>query len=86
MTMENRATVRSIVEKLLNKKGDLRPFSDTDSLVLSGRLDSLDVLEIVAFLEVQHGIDFGDRPFDQHAVDSVDEISALIEDSLQHAD
>jgi len=70
--------VREFVGSLLLRKGDTNPFTDTESLVLSGRLDSLDVLNIVVFLETQYSLDFGDRPFDQQLVDSVEEITGLI--------
>ena len=76
--MDPRHAVRMLIQKLLQKKGDSKPFHDTDSLALSGRLDSIDVLEIVVFLEKNYSIDFGNRPFDQSAVDSVDEIVSLI--------
>jgi acyl carrier protein len=76
--MNDQDAVREFVGSLLLRKGDLLPFEDTDSLVLSGRLDSLDVLEIVVFLEKTYAFDFGDRPFDQQLVDSVDEIKDLI--------
>ncbi len=76
--MEDRIAVRSFVKTLLHKKEDENQFADSDSLVLSGRLDSIDVLEIVVFLEKHYDLDFGDRPFDQGTVDSVDEIVSLI--------
>jgi len=76
--MNDHDAVREFVGSLLRRKGDTNPFTDTDSLVLSGRLDSLDVLEMVVFLEKQYSFDFGDRPFDQQMVDSVDEIADLI--------
>jgi acyl carrier protein len=76
--MMDRDAVREFVESLLRRKGDTNPFTDTDSLVLSGRLDSLDVLDIVVFLETQYKFDFGDRPFDQGLVDSIHEITDLI--------
>lgn len=76
--MDERNAVRSFVKTLLHKKDDEGPFADSDSLVLSGRLDSIDVLEIVVFLEKHYGLDFGDRPFDQGTVDSIDEIAGLI--------
>jgi acyl carrier protein len=76
--MNDQDSVREFVASLLQRKGDTHPFTDTDSLVLSGRLDSLDVLEIVVFLEKQYAFDFGDRPFDQQLVDSVHEIKDLI--------
>lgn len=76
--MSDQDTVREFVAALLLRKGDTSPFTDTDSLVLSGRLDSLDVLEIVVFLESRYSFDFGERPFDQQLVDSVHEITDLI--------
>jgi len=76
--MNNQDAVREFLKSLLQRKGDTNPFADTDSLVLSGRLDSLDVLEIVVFLEKRYAFDFGDRPFDQQLVDSVHEIADLI--------
>jgi acyl carrier protein len=76
--MNNQDAVREFIGSLLLKKGDTNPFADTDSLVLSGRLDSLDVLEIVVFLESSYALDFGERPFDQQFVDSVHEITGLI--------
>jgi acyl carrier protein len=76
--MNDPDAVREFLGSLLRRKGDTNPFTDTDSLVLSGRLDSLDVLEIVVFLEKQYAFNFGDRPFDQQLVDSVDEIKDLI--------
>jgi acyl carrier protein len=76
--MMDQETVREFVGSLLRRKGDTRPFTDTDSLVLSGRLDSLDVLDLVGFLESRYQLDFGDRPFDQQLVDSVDDITDLV--------
>jgi acyl carrier protein len=76
--MIDQDAVREFVGTLLRRKGDTNPFSDTDSLVLSGRLDSAEVLEIVMFLERQFSFNFGDRPFDQGLVDSVHEITDLI--------
>lgn len=75
--MDHKNQIRALIAALLEKKGDQQPFSGTDSLVLSGRLDSIDVIEIVSFLEQNYGVDFGDIPFDQSMVDSVDEIAAL---------
>jgi acyl carrier protein len=71
--------VRAQIERLLANKGDRESLGDTDSLVLSGRLDSTDVLEIVVFLEGNCGIDFADRPFDQEDFDSIARIVTLIE-------
>ena len=77
--MNTRNELRAHVEGLLAHKGDQEPLGDIDSLVLSGRLDSLDILQIVVFLESNYGIDFADQPFDQEDFDSIARILKLIE-------
>ena len=77
--MNTRNELRAQVERLLAHKGDREPLGDTDSLVLSGRLDSIDILQIVVFLEGGYGIDFADQPFDQEDFDSIARILTLIE-------
>ena len=76
--MKDQDEIRDFIASLLRRKGDEQPFEDTDSLVLSGRLDSLDVLEIVVFLEARYAFDFGENPFDQQLVDSVHQITDLV--------
>jgi acyl carrier protein len=70
---DTRQVIRRLLQQLLQKNHDTREFSDTDSLILSGRLQSLDVLEIVVFLEQRFGLDFSEG-FDQSRLDSVEEI------------
>jgi acyl carrier protein len=77
--MNTRNELRAQVERLLANKGDQELLGDTDSLVLSGRLDSLDILQIVVFLEGRYSIDFADQPFDQEDFDSITRILTLIE-------
>lgn len=73
-----RPMVRGMIQELLARNSDSRPFSDQDSLVFSGKLQSVDVLDVVVFLEERFQIDFSEE-FDQSRLDSVDEIVALIE-------
>jgi acyl carrier protein len=77
--MNTRNELRAQVEQLLAAKGDQEPLLDTDSLVLSGRLDSIDILQIVVFLETNYGIDFAEQQFDQEDFDSISRILTLIE-------
>ena len=79
--MDTRQRVRQVVADLLNARGDLGEFTDSDSLLLSGRLQSIDAVNIGLFLEQEYGIDFASLGFDQAQVDSVDEIVSLIERS-----
>ena len=81
--MDQRSAVRDLLTRLLHRNGDQRPFSDSDSLWLSGRLQSIDALELIVFLEEHYGFDFADRPFDQGQIDSVDEVVALLAQPCQ---
>lgn len=76
--MIDRNAVREFVGSLLRRKDDTTPFTDSDSLVLTGRLDSIEILQIVMFLE-DKGIDFSDQEFDQEAFDSIARIMTRIE-------
>jgi acyl carrier protein len=75
--VEHRAAVRQVLERLLAKKRDRREFADADSLFLSGRLQSVDAVEVVVFLEENWGVDFAKIGFDLTLIDTVDAILAL---------
>lgn len=72
--------VREFVSALLVRKGDTAAFDDEESLVSRGRLDSVDVMEIVLFLEDRFDLDFGDRGFNVDDFDSVAHILAMLKD------
>lgn len=76
--MNDRLALRAAIEKLLLQKGDRNSFSDGESLLTSGRLDSVDTLELVVLLEQDYGFDFSDG-FDRDDLDSVDSIMKLIQ-------
>jgi acyl carrier protein len=77
--MVDEKQIRQFVEGLLHGKGDFEPFGDSESLILSGRLASLDAVEIVMFLECRFGLDFAEIGFDQAQIDSVQLIQALVQ-------
>jgi acyl carrier protein len=77
--MNDRPVIREFVQNLLNQKGDRAAFSDSEQLIARGRLQSIDTLEVVVFLEEKYGIDFGEMGFDQNQVESIDNILALID-------
>jgi acyl carrier protein len=66
------------MQGLLRQKGDRNGFADGDSLIVSGRLDSVDTLSVLLFLETEYGIDFADRGFDRDELDSVDSIVTFL--------
>ena len=75
--MDDRLAVRGTVEKLLQQKGDRGGFSDSDLLLTGGRLDSVDTLELVVFLEQNYSIDFSDG-LNRDDLDSVNSLLGLI--------
>lgn len=75
--MDQRTEIRQFVTKLLSRKGDQAPFADSESLILGGRLESIDAVEIVMFLEKRFGVDFATIGFDQTLIDTIDLIVAL---------
>ncbi len=75
--MDDKAIVHECIRELLQRKGDTRGFSDTDDLFSSGRLASIDALEVVLMLENKYGLNFGDG-FDRDQIDSVSGILGLI--------
>jgi acyl carrier protein len=77
--MDHREQIRKFLAALLLAKGDKQPFSDDASLLLSGRMASVDAVEIVVFLEEKFGINFSEVGFDQSLIDSVEAIEALLE-------
>jgi acyl carrier protein len=77
--MDHREQIRKYLQELLLQKGDQQPFSDDASLLLSGRLASVDAVEIVVFLEEKFAVNFSDIGFDQTLIDSVDAIDSLVQ-------
>lgn len=74
---DRRSQIRDHLTARLAAKGDTAPFADGDSLFVAGRLDSLDAVETVVFLET-FGIDFAALGFDLSLIDSVDAIASLL--------
>jgi acyl carrier protein len=75
--MKGKDDIREFVRNLLVTNGDVAPLADQGSLLLSGRLQSIDAVEIVVFLEENFGINFAEIGFDQERIDSVDAIAVL---------
>jgi acyl carrier protein len=77
--MDDMAEIREFLRKLLALRGDRQPFSDTSSFFLSGRLGSVDAVELVVLLEERFGIDFAEVGFDQSNIDSIEAIRSLLQ-------
>jgi len=79
--MNHKAAIRKFLQDLLAGKGDRRPFSDDDSMLFSGRLQSVDAVDVAVFLEEKYGVDFAEMGFDQERLDTVNGIAGLIEEA-----
>jgi len=78
MDVSMHAQVRSYVTQRLRMHGDIVPVGDDDPLFTSGRLDSLDAVELITVLESDHDIDFARMSFDLRLLDSVTAITKLV--------
>ena len=79
--MDCKSSVSQFLHSLLAQKGDLQPMENTTSLFSTGRLQSIDGIQIAVFLEQNFGVDFAAIGFDQEKIDSVDSICALINEA-----
>jgi methoxymalonate biosynthesis acyl carrier protein len=78
--MDIRTNLRNFVKEALAERGYHDEFTDQESLVVSGLLDSLAIINIVVFLEQEYNIDFFDIYFDQNNFDSIDLLVKFIEE------
>jgi len=76
--MDYKAEIRQCLLDILLRKGDSRPFSDDSSLFLGGRLDSIDSVEVLLFLETRFGVKLAADGFHRSRIDTVNAIEALV--------
>lgn len=72
-------TLRHYLLDALRQHGDTQDMADSDSLFLSGRLDSFSMMNLILFLESRFQLSFSDLEFDVEKVDSLDAIAALVQ-------
>lgn len=80
--MDKKTEIREFILNLLAGYDDNKPLDNDESLLNSGRLQSIDAVEIVMFLESKFGVDFSRMGFDRDRLDSVDSIFALVQSSM----
>lgn len=82
--MKGKPEIRTFIQNLLVNRGDERQFTDQESLFESGRLQSIDAVDLVVFLEDNFGIDFATIGFDRNQIDTIDQICALTAGTTSH--
>lgn len=83
--MTAKTEIHKFVQDLLTSNNDHQSLRDDESLLLSGRLQSVDGIEIVLFLEERFGIDFAEVGFYREQIDSIDAIYALAQTATTHS-
>jgi len=78
----NLLRVREFLRQRLEARGDRGPFNDDDSLLVSGRLDSMDALQIILFLEGQFEVDFSGLDFSLELIDTPLDVLALADHQM----
>ncbi|NBX54069.1 MAG: acyl carrier protein [Betaproteobacteria bacterium] len=78
MNSETHQTIRRFIQSSLEQRGDHNALGDDDSLFLSGRLDSLAMMNLVIYLETAFNVDFSAFNFDVSLIDSLHAISKLL--------
>lgn len=82
MDVNGKQKLREFLKESLAKLSDRNELSDSESIFVSGRLDSFSMMNLVMYLEEAFGLDFSDFEFDVELVDSVNEIEALVDTKI----
>jgi acyl carrier protein len=75
---QTRIAIREFVRKRLNDYGITTSFTDSESLINSGLLDSLALIHLIMFMEQKFSIDFIGIDFDPDNFDSIDAICQML--------
>jgi acyl carrier protein len=79
MSASVQGQIRAFLEQRLRLKGDASALADNEPLFSESRLDSLDAVETIMFLEGAFGLNFADIDYDLTLLDSVDAIGRVVE-------
>jgi len=71
--------IREYLYDILSSSERAPQFGDNESLLISGRLHSLGVIELISRLEQKYHLDLTRQGFNQYDFDSVESIVELIE-------
>jgi acyl carrier protein len=78
-TWVDRGKIVAFLETIRRPGASLEAIDDAAGLVAAGLIDSLAMLEIIAFLEGEFGIDFSESGVDPAEMESIQAILALIQ-------
>jgi acyl carrier protein len=79
MNPEKKSNLIAFLMKELNQSTRAHPMRNDESLFLEGPLNSLNMMNLVVFLEDNFNLDFSNIDFSVELVDTIDKIEALVE-------
>lgn len=78
MTVHLREQIKFMINTVLGNEANINELSDTQSLVSSGLLSSLQIVEIASLIEKDYGVDFSVIGFNVYYFESVVSIEKMI--------
>ena len=82
MTSEIEREIRAFVTENFLFRDDRPPLADDESLIEAGLIDSMGILELVAFLESRFGLQVADSEIVPANMDSIRAIAAYVQAKL----
>ncbi|QCI64376.1 acyl carrier protein [Phreatobacter stygius] len=76
-TVDAKAVIRDFLLKRFPGLGS-RPFDDATSVLTSGAVDSLGVLDLMGFIEERFGIEISDQDFDPDNFETVEQLARFV--------
>lgn len=76
------ARLRKVISDMLVARGHSGTVTDTESLFINGRLDSLAGTELMLLLESDFGVDLADPEFDVMSLDTLAGIAEVVDRSI----
>lgn len=71
--------IYNFIKLILENNDDFDELSTQDSLIESGRLASINIIEIIALLEAEYDIDFSEVSFDLDNFETIDLLLELVD-------
>lgn len=78
--------IREFISDNFLFREDRESIADTESLLEAGLIDSTGILELVAFLESDFGLDIADADIIPDNLDSIDRIAAFVAKKRERAE
>ncbi|QUX90626.1 hypothetical protein CYL31_04065 [Marinomonas sp. A3A] len=76
--------IRQLIAEILEKNNDSKNFTDDEALISSNRLDSLDIAELMIYLQDEHEIYISNSdPYFYKKLDSINAITEYINKNTQ---